>query len=145
MANLLLWGEGFDESIAVAMTARLRQAGLRVLLVGLQGRMAFGQDGIGLTVDLSVSQALPYAQTATSVIVPGHSPQIGLLDNDPRIGQLLDAANKNGAIFVTGNAAPYDIEIFPAPPHRILVCPTPQEGIPTAEKLLQTLQAIKIA
>ena len=139
MTNFVLWGEGFDESIAITFTAQLRQAGLRVWLVGLHGRMAFGQNRIGLTVDLSVSQALERAQTATSVIVPGHSPLIGLLDNDPRIGQLLEQADRNSAIFVTGNATLCELEIFPVPVHRILLCRTAEECAQTADELTQTL------
>ena len=125
--------------MAVIFATRLRQAGLRVWLVGLHGRMSFGRDGIGLTVDLSVSQALARVQRATSVIVPGHSPQIGLLDNDPRIGQLLELADRNSATFVAGNAPLEELEVFPIPTHRLLLCRTAEGCTERADELIQTL------
>ena len=139
---LILWGNHFDEAMAITYIASLRQGGIGVQLVGIQGRIASGRDSVTICADITLSDAYPLAQQASVVIVPTHSPSTGILANDPRVLRFLVEARAHGATFVTGQLSEADAEIFPVPIHRIESIGSPSEYTAAAETLRRTLQNI---
>ncbi len=97
----VLWGEQFDEIEAATFTALLREAGLRVKVVGLSARRARGTRGLVLAPDMTLSKALPLAGQARCIIIPCAAPRFAELQNDPRLEQFFSDARVNGACFVT--------------------------------------------
>ena len=61
---LVLWAERFDEAAATIFVTVLREAGLRVKVVGLTPPPVSGAHGLALVPDLSLDQALPLAALA---------------------------------------------------------------------------------
>lgn len=117
----VLWDENYDEVLAVTYTAQLRQAGVATKIVSLHGKHAFGKNGLLLTADYTLGEALTLAQHAICVVVPCHSPLVGHLDTDPRARIFLERAAGNGAQFVTGRVTNQDLAIFPVPSHRVQI------------------------
>ncbi|MBV7326852.1 hypothetical protein KFU94_01045 [Chloroflexi bacterium TSY] len=96
----VLWGDKFEEAPAALFTIKLREAGLRVSVVGLGGRCAEGIHGLTLYSDLTLDQALLRANKATCIIIPCRS--IHRLGNAPRIRDLIYQAHRSNAKFVIG-------------------------------------------
>ncbi len=122
MKIFILWGEQFDEELAITFLCRLRAAGLVTKLVGVQGRTAAGQYGSLLCSDLTLGEALPLAHQSVGVLIPCHSPQIRQLDLDPRIERFLRTCHAHGAPLFTGRLAPADAATLSLTPHRIQTC-----------------------
>ncbi|HRJ44110.1 MAG: hypothetical protein KJZ86_05375 [Caldilineaceae bacterium] len=93
----VLWGEGCDESLAVAWVSRLRAEGRRVYLVGVSGRRVRGQYGIGLEVDIRLDEALALVEQAELVIVPCKESAVLSFHRDPRFHEFLERAAESGA------------------------------------------------
>ncbi|HRW06446.1 MAG TPA: hypothetical protein P5121_15185 [Caldilineaceae bacterium] len=96
----VLWGRNFDEAAATIFVTELRQAGRRVKVVGLDGELPVGMNGLALAPDIPLSKALPYANRTICVIVPcqaGHWPR---LQQDPRLVDLISDSQQAGAILV---------------------------------------------
>lgn len=81
---LVLWGERYDEVAATVFTSTLRQRGLRVYLVGLDGPAAIGNTGIIINVDRTLGQAAPLAAQAACIVVPCDRVVYLRAENDPR-------------------------------------------------------------
>lgn len=107
--TFVLWGANFDEIAAVIFTARLRQVGLPVQVVGLVGPQAAGLHGLTLHPDLTLSEALPFADHATCVVLPCSTALMLRIENDPRVATFLQAAATNNALFVVGD--PHTVEL----------------------------------
>ena len=120
----VLWGDKFEEATAALFTTKLREAGLRVKVVGLSGQWAAGIHGLALCADLTLDQALRLAHKALCVVIPCRS--IHKLRNDPRTGDLLHQAQKNRAKLVIGQVHEADIahqELFSASNSNIILYP----------------------
>lgn len=102
----VLWGEGCDESLAVAWVSRLRAEGRRVYLVGISGRRMRGEYGIRLEVDIRLDEALALAEQADLVIVPCKGSAVQSFHRDPRFHEFLGLAAESGAQVVVCPALP---------------------------------------
>jgi 4-methyl-5(b-hydroxyethyl)-thiazole monophosphate biosynthesis len=96
----VLWGTHFDEVIAVFAVIGLRQAGVRVKVVGLSGPYAKGAHGLGLQADWSLDEALAAADQAIGVVIPCTTPTFQGLQVDPRVQEFLRQTQDNGSWFV---------------------------------------------
>lgn len=88
---LILLANRFNELFAINTAIRLRQAEVKVLLVGLTAGVLIGQQGIAIRPDLSLSQLLlqeayPAGQL---LILCGDQECISTLLVDPRVHQLI--------------------------------------------------------
>lgn len=117
----VFWGNQFDEMLAVLYLTQFRQAGVATQLIGLTGKLAWGQHGMPLATDSTLGDALPLAPNAACVIIPCHSPILGQIDTDPRVRIFLQRAAENDAQFITGRVDGTDLEIFPVAKHRVQV------------------------
>lgn len=96
----VLWGRNFDEAAATIFVTVLRQAGRRVKVVGLDGELPVGMNGLALAPDIPLSKALPYATRTACVIVPCHAGQWPRLQHDPRLLDLIQDSQRTGGILV---------------------------------------------
>jgi len=140
---LVLWGNQFDALMAITFVSRLRQAGIETKLVGVHGRSAVGHRGVMLTADMTLGDAIArwFSVEHTGleyIIVPCHSPHIGMLHNDPRISTLLSAAHKNGSRFISGLLSSEDASLFPVPIHRVESYIEPQQYGERAAQISQS-------
>lgn len=95
-AVFVLWGEGCDETLAVAWVSRLRAEGRRVYLVGVSGRRTRGSYGVSVAPDIGLDEALTLADQAALVIVPCAEDVLHVFHRDPRFDELLMVAGKAG-------------------------------------------------
>ena len=86
----VLWGEHFDEAAAVIFITTLREAGLRVKIVGLSGSCVKGAHGLGLLADLTLDEALTLADQAICVVIPCTTQNFQRVKGDPRVGEFLE-------------------------------------------------------
>jgi len=98
----VLWGDGFDEAVAIIFITELREAGLPVRVVGLTPHRLSGARGLALVSDLTLDQALPLACEVVCLIVPSSSRWGERYKNDPRVSELFKRVNSNQARFVMG-------------------------------------------
>lgn len=98
----VLWGDGFDETVATIFITELREAGLLVKVVGLTARQISGARGLALVPDLTLDQALPLASQAICLIIPTAVRRSEQLNNDPRLDQFFEQASANQAKFIAG-------------------------------------------
>ena len=106
---LVLWAERFDEAAATIFVTVLREAGLRVKVVGLTPPPVSGAHGLALVPDLSLDQALPLAEKTRGVIFPSNPAGLKRLQSDPRVGDLLQRTTAHRAKFVLGQASPAEL------------------------------------
>lgn len=99
---LVLWGDQFDEAAATLFVATLRDAGVRVQVVGVDGRRASGRRGLQMSADLSIHRALALSQVVTHVVLPCAATHYRRLREDPLVTQLLGRTAAAGAQFVIG-------------------------------------------
>ena len=102
----ILWGHHCHEAAATIFVTALREAGLRVKVVGLSGQRIAGVYGLALTPDIMLDQALRLAQRAICVVSPCDAASLRRFGNDPRLGDFLQQAHANHAQFVMGEADP---------------------------------------
>lgn len=119
----VLWGEGCDETLAVAWVSHLQAEGRRVYLVGMSGRRVRGKYGVSLTVDIGLDEALALADQAVLVIAPCDEDTLGVFHRDPRFGEFLATVEGAGA----------RIQTFPAPPSYGKHSEGPIAGLPLWE------------
>lgn len=96
----VLWGQQFDEAAATIFVTTLRQAGLRVKVVGLDGTLPVGMNGLALAADIPLSKALPFAGRTSCIIVPCQASLWPWLQQDPRLLELLVKSQQAGALLV---------------------------------------------
>jgi putative intracellular protease/amidase len=107
----VLWGERFEETTAVIFVTELRNAGIRVKVVGLTAQRISGTHGIALVPDISLEEAVAAAAQASAVILPGTVRSLKRLRDDPRLGILFRQAQANGAVMVV---SAFDEQDLPA-------------------------------
>ena len=100
---LVLWGNYFDEYAAVAFVCELRSAGLRVRIVGIDGRLARGRYGLMLGTEWTIDRALQQELADTHLVVPCRSEQWVQLLHNPLTQRLLLRAKEEGALVVIPN------------------------------------------
>jgi len=96
----VVWGQQFDEAAATIFVTTLRQAGLRVKVVGLDGTLPVGMNGLALAPDIPLSKALPFASRAACIIMPCQASRWPWLQQDPRLLELLVKSQQAGALLV---------------------------------------------
>ena len=97
---LVLWGDYFDEVAATIFIATLRQAGLAVRVVGVQGLLAAGRYGLLLQADMCLSEVKPLLDRVTCLILPCSRAAVKRLENDPRAHELFAVVAHNKAKIV---------------------------------------------
>lgn len=85
----VLWGEHFDEVSAILTISTLREAGVRVKVVGVRGAWAKGAHGLGLHADWTLDEALAAVDQVIGVVIPCTITIFQGLLVDPRINDLL--------------------------------------------------------
>ncbi|MCB0206497.1 MAG: DJ-1/PfpI family protein, partial [Anaerolineae bacterium] len=66
----VLWANNFDEAAASVFITELRDAGLRVQVVGLHGQQIAGAHGLVLGPDVRMDEAQRYGDDARCLIIP---------------------------------------------------------------------------
>lgn len=95
----VLWADYYDDLLTALFVANLRRAGWHTRLIGLNGDTHSGCNGIKIVADISLSQALRSGERPVCIVAPCAPEQIetGL---DGRLGEFLDRAGSQGAVFV---------------------------------------------
>ena len=114
---LVFWSDYCDEMAATTFVTALRKQGVRVKLVGVAMGWAAGSSGIALLPDITLEQAIPLADQASAVIVPGGISAVRKLDNDPRLRQLLNRAYAQQALFISSADAVSELATLLAGEH----------------------------
>ena len=96
----VLCDDWFDEVTVAVFVSELREAGVRVKVVGVHGRRMTSAYGLRMDADMTLGQALPLAYNTIGVIIPGSQTHWRSFETDPRIQDLLTQAQANGALFV---------------------------------------------
>lgn len=110
--SFVLWGEYFDELIAMTFITGLRAAGHHVKIIGLRGKQVQGIHGVAIATEITLAQALPLAYQACYVVIPCHSPYVANICNDPRLHEFLQRAQANDAFFVAGRVEAAELELL---------------------------------
>lgn len=114
----VLWGKGFEEVVAAIFVTRLREAGLRVKIVGLTPRRISGSHGLALVPDLTLDQALSLAAQVICLMIPYSAYGLKQLKHDPRVRDLFNQALANQARLVVAQLNETDLAglgLLPAP------------------------------
>lgn len=142
----VLWGEGFREVEAAIFVTKLREAGLRVKVVGLTPYQPSGAYGLALVPDLSLDQALPLAARAIGVIIPATLPGLKRLQNDPRAGDFFRQADLHQARFILGAMDQTEVarlEWFPFSEERVTFYPPCENLVVFAQELATQLVPVQ--
>lgn len=132
----VLWGDRFEEAVATIFITTLREAGLRVKVVGLSQRRIRGVHGLTLVPDLTLEEALPLAPQTTCLIIPCQAACLNRLASDPRLADFIRQANQ--ATFVVGNGSP-EPGGLPALSHRITIYPDQENLVAFAREIAQQI------
>lgn len=89
----VLWGDGFDEVLAVTFVTALRKAGLRVKLVGLRLQPMTGAYGVTLLPEIALDEALTDREHLSGLVVPCDEGGWQRLQQEPRLYQLLTSGD----------------------------------------------------
>lgn len=112
----VLWGEWFEEAAAAIFVTQLREAGLRVKVVGLTPHRISGSHGLVLVPDLTLDQALPLAAQAACLVIPHSAYGLKQLKNDPRLRDFFGQALANQARLVLAQFNETDLTELELPP-----------------------------
>lgn len=86
---LVLWGKQFDEAVAAIFVTQLRQAGIRVKIVGLHGPQTRGANGLELSSDITLGDAMKLVPDVTYIVIPAAESAFLQMLQDPRVEDLL--------------------------------------------------------
>lgn len=104
---LVFWGKSFDEATAALFITELRKAGLRVKVVGLNGRSPPGVHGLSIVPDWTVTQAQSCSESINLIVLPCNPNLWPRIANDPRVTQLIDTVQTTGGeLIVSTQSAP---------------------------------------
>ena len=98
---VLLLADGFEEAFIMIILTTLRDAGLRVTIVGLRSRQIIGAHGVVIKPDLSLDRVLEVNLSIMSLILPDGGGHIERLRSDPRVNILLQE-RLDGEVSVIG-------------------------------------------
>ena len=142
----VLWGDRFREAEAAIFVTRLREAGLRVKVVGVNPYQLGGAHGLALVPDLSLDQALPLASQAVAVIIPATFSGLKQLQNDPRISEFFRLADHHQAQFVLGAVSQAEVTALgwlPFSDDRVSFYPCCENLMMFAQELASRLLSVK--
>jgi hypothetical protein len=134
----VLWGDKFEERAATIFVAELREAGLRVKVVGLTPQQIHGWHGLALVPDLTLDQALSLAASTICLVIPYASPGIKRLKNDPRLADLFLQADAHQARFVLGQVSESELAEAGLPPlssEQVMIYPESEDLVGFAREL----------
>ncbi len=114
---LVFWSDYCDEMAATTFVTVLRKQGVRVKIVGAALGRVVGSNGIALLPDITLEQAIPLADQASAVIVPGGISAVRKLDNDPRVRKLMNRAYAQHALFISSADAVSELATLLAGEH----------------------------
>ena len=100
----VLWATNFDETAASVFVSELRNAGLRVQVVGLHGQQIAGAHGLVLGPDMRLDEALRYAGQTRCLIIPAPLHCLAPFEADPRLCRFMEEVQTAGARIVAGDA-----------------------------------------
>lgn len=134
----VLWGKYFDDLLAAIFASALRQAGWRTRMIGLQGATHTGRHGNTLVADTSLGKVLRSSEAAVCVVAPCAPEQLDT-QRDSRLGEFLERANRDQAVFV---AKPHIAGERNRhwPPASYTVSSSPDEVLPLLHLLLEQLE-----
>ena len=139
----VLWADNFEEVAATVFVSELREAGLRVKIVGLTGPRSRGSHGLVLVPDLTLDQALPLACQASCLVIPCLASNFKGLKNDPRLPKFFEQIQLVQACFVINEGFLAELlNLTSGPdtrPERLLVYPDNQEMVSFARSLIGLL------
>jgi 4-methyl-5(b-hydroxyethyl)-thiazole monophosphate biosynthesis len=139
----VLWANNFEEVAAAVFVSELREAGLRVKIIGLTGPHSRGAHGLGLVPDLTLDQALPLACQTSCLVIPGPASSFKSLKNDPRLHRFFEQVRSVQPWFVISSTFPtesFSHGVWPFPePELLLVYPDNQEMVKFARDLVGLL------
>jgi hypothetical protein len=97
----VLWGDGFDEVMAVRLLTALRKLAIQSFLVGLRSQGMRGAYGITLVPNLTLDEGLAARHAVGWIVLPWPGESLRSLLTEPRLLQLLTApANAPVALIV---------------------------------------------
>jgi hypothetical protein len=133
----VLWNDQYEEAAATILVIELRAVGLRVKVVGLTPPPISGANGLVLTPDLSLDQALSLVSHTICVVIPCRSPSPKRLGNDPRLREFLERARANQARLIIGWSNKIDEvnEVLFSVPERVMVYPSNEDLVEFAREL----------
>lgn len=102
---VVLWGKHFEEATTSIFVTELRQSGLRVKIVGLDGPQTYGMHGLTIVPDIPLSKALSITDKVLCVIVPCSKQRWNQIYADPRVNDLFEQAFSNHASVVVNGAS----------------------------------------
>jgi hypothetical protein len=114
---LVLLSEHYEELVATILTTILREAGLRVKVVGITAKKIRGRHGMVIVPDLTLDQAVRLAPRVQGIVMPCDVDGLRLVRNDPRLSSLFLSATGNHALFILGEhnlEALHTLNLFPA-------------------------------
>ena len=132
----ILWATNFDEPAASVFVSELRNAGLRVQVVGLHGQQIAGAHGLVLGVDLRLDEALRYASQARCLVIPAALRCLAIYEDDPRLRQFVQQIQATNARIV---AADDDIDAVQVLSTRVEIYPPGEEVFEFARRLARSL------
>lgn len=140
---LVLWADQFEEAPATIFVTALREAGLRVKVVGLTPPPISGSHGLALVPDLTLDQALGLVTQVVCLVIPQGIRGLQRFSDDPRLQKLLDLVAKNRARFVVGplkegDILKFDWFLLPAL-ERLIVYPESEDLLKFTHKLIRSL------
>lgn len=97
----VLWGKHFDEAAATLFITELRKSGLRVKVVGLDGRQTPGAHGLILVPDVTLSEAQELNDRVACIILPCRPALWNRVLDDPRVEEFLHNAQNSGIQIIT--------------------------------------------
>ncbi|MEM7535022.1 MAG: DJ-1/PfpI family protein [Chloroflexota bacterium] len=113
--NFVLCGGYFDEQMAISLITALRSVGHKVKSVSLRGEKVAGMHGVTIVPDMTLNQAMAFADQAACVILPCHTPHVTPWSHDPRLHQFLRKARENEALFVMGRVKAEELDLLTIP------------------------------
>lgn len=112
----ILWGNQFEECPTAIFTTELRRSGLRVKVVGMDGRRMVGVHGLALIPDLTFTEALHLVNKASCIVLPCAFNLFKKQTNNLCFQKFFDDAYANHVQFVIGQSLVDTATKQPVPP-----------------------------
>lgn len=132
----VLWATNFDEAAASVFVSELRDAGLRVQVVGLHGQQIAGARGLVLGPDMRLDEALRYAGQTRCLVIPASLRSLATYEDDPRLCEFIQQVQAANARIV---AADDDYDAMQLLSARVEVYPPGEDVFQFARHLARSL------